>query len=87
VIDDSNTDIDEAERQERARRIKNAFYSFMVQEQAATTFGVSHEDYMKWSFDAVNEMTPEGRAIMEAHEAKIVRETQSQGERGKSEPV
>ena len=49
----------------------------MMEKHTAEKFGVSHEDYMKWSFGAVDEMTPEGRAIMEAHEAKATREKQS----------
>ena len=54
-----------------------ACYNFMMENHAAERFGVSHEDYMQWSFGAVDEMTPEGRAIMEAHEAKRAKEKQS----------
>jgi len=58
---------DEAE-QERGRRQKNACYSFMLQDQEASQYGISHEDYMKWSFGDADAMTPDARAIMEAHE-------------------
>ena len=47
-----------------------ACYNYMIQKHEADRCGVEHEDYMKWSFGDVDAMTPEGRAIMEAHEAK-----------------
>ena len=55
-----------------------ACYNHMMEKHTAEKFGVSHEDYMKWSFGDVDEMTPEGRAIMEAHEAGEDREKQTQ---------